>query len=103
MLGYESVFRREIAVPLATDYRKDDQRAHVVRCRLRRANGTAVLEPLVKQGSGMLTSMVGVDALAIIDTPPGVLPAGTVVRALVLREEDASLGPGGGALQPGVR
>lgn len=100
MLGHTGVFRREITVPLATDYRKDDQRAHVVRCRLRCANGTAVLEPLVKQGSGMLTSMVGIDALAIIDAPPGVLPAGTVVRALVLREDDASSGPGRAAIAP---
>ncbi len=92
MLGHADVFRRQIAVPLAADYRKDDQRAHVVRCRLRRANGTVVLEPLVKQGSGMLTSMVGVDALAIIDTPPGVLAAGTVLDALVLREDHGAAG-----------
>jgi molybdopterin molybdotransferase len=92
MLGHPDVFRREVAVPLATDYAKDDRRAHVVRCRLGRREGGAVLEPLAKQGSGMLTSMVGVDALALIDAPPGVLRAGTLVRALVLREGDAATG-----------
>lgn len=92
MLGYVDVSRREVTVPLAADYRKDDPRTHVVRCRLRRAGDTLVLEPLVKQGSGMLMSMVGVDALALIDTPPGTLPAGTVVRALVVREESTPTG-----------
>jgi molybdopterin molybdotransferase len=87
MLGHANVFRREVGVPLAVDYRKDDKRVHVVRCRLQRVGGRAMVEPLVKQGSGMLTSMVGVDALALVDAPPGMLAAGTMVRALLLHED----------------
>jgi molybdopterin molybdotransferase len=91
MLGHTGVFRRELGLPLAADYRKDDKRVHVVRCRLRCVEGRTMLEPLVKQGSGMLTSMVGVDALALIDAPPGILAAGMIVRVLLLRETSEAL------------
>jgi molybdopterin molybdotransferase len=84
MSGDAHPFRREVAVPLAVAYAKDDNRAHVVRCRIRRAGSGPVLEPLAKQGSAMLTSMIGVDAFAIIDGPARTVEAGTVVPALVV-------------------
>jgi molybdopterin molybdotransferase len=84
MGGHAHPFRREVAVPLAVAYAKDDNRAHVVRCRMRREAGGPVLEPLAKQGSAMLTSMIGVDAFAIIDGPARTVEAGTAVPALVV-------------------
>jgi molybdopterin molybdotransferase len=93
MLGHTRVFRAEATLPLAAAYDKDGTRTHVVRCRLRRGSEGVALEPLVKQGSGMLTSMVGVDALAIIDGDPQTVAAGSGVRALLLAVD---AGDGGG-------
>lgn len=87
MLGYRNVFRPEMTLPLAMAYEKDDARTHVVRCRIRRAGETQGLEPLSQQGSGMLTSMVGIDALALIDGPAQLVPAGSTVPALLLSPE----------------
>jgi molybdopterin molybdotransferase len=84
MLGHADVFRPELRVPLAADYRKSDKRTHIVRCRLQQADDGAAFLPLPKQGSGMLTSMVGIDAFAIVDGPPGTIAAGTPVRGLLL-------------------
>ncbi len=82
MGGDAHPFRREVTVPLAVAYAKDDKRAHVVRCRALRDGNHVALEPLAKQGSAMLTSMIGVDAFAIIDGPPRTVEAGTAVKAL---------------------
>jgi molybdopterin molybdotransferase len=85
--GHASPFRSTARLPLSVDYAKDDKRAHVVRCRIERREDVASLVPLVKQGSGMMTSMIGVDALAIIDAPPGTIAAGTPVSALLVGDE----------------
>ena len=82
--NYPSPFRPEIHAPLDAEYRKGDDRVHVVRCRTVGCGPGAVLVPLRKQGSGMLTSMVGVDALALIEGPARTVPTSEPVRALSL-------------------
>jgi molybdopterin molybdotransferase len=84
MQAHRSPFRPEVSAALTADYVKSDVRVHVVRCRAARVGASLALEPLTKQGSGMLTSMVGVDALALIDGPPRTLAAGERTRALAL-------------------
>lgn len=81
---YPSPFRPEIRASLDAEYRKGDDRVHVVRCRTVEGPDGTVLAPLRKQGSGMLTSMVGVDALALIEGPARLVPASEPVRALAL-------------------
>lgn len=82
--NYPSPFRSEIRAPLDAEYRKGDDRVHVLRCRLVKGGDGLVLAPLRKQGSGMLTSMVGVDALALIEGVARTVPASEPVRALAL-------------------
>ena len=82
--NFPSPFRPEFRAPLDADYEKNDERVHVVRCRTTRDGDRVVLVPLRKQGSGMLTSMVGVHALALIDGPARVVSAAERVRALAL-------------------
>jgi molybdopterin molybdotransferase len=82
--NFPSPFRPEFRAPLDADYEKNDDRVHVVRCRTARDGDRVVLAPLRKQGSGMLTSMVGVDALALIDGPARLVSAPEAVRALAL-------------------
>jgi len=84
MLGYRWPFRRELTAPLTAAYFKDDDRTHIVRCRTRRAGETLAVEPLGKQGSGMLSSMVGIHALAVIDGPARTVAANSRVRVLAL-------------------
>jgi molybdopterin molybdotransferase len=57
--------RRWSAV-LDRDYEKPAGRAHVVRCRLRARDDGWHAEPTGAQGSHILTSMLGADALAIV-------------------------------------
>ncbi len=70
---------------LACDYRKQAGRAHALRCRLSaRADGWHA-EPTGAQGSHILSSMLGADALAIIPTDATHVSAGDEVRVEPLR------------------
>ncbi len=55
---------------MASDYEKTRGRAHAVRCRLRATHDGWLAEPTGAQGSHILTSMLGAQALAIV--PSGV-------------------------------
>lgn len=70
MQGARDIERPRALVTLAGSYHKKPGRTHFVRARVRRVTrddgtGEQYLEatPLAKQGSGMLSSMVGIDAL----------------------------------------
>jgi molybdopterin molybdotransferase len=66
------------------DYRKPPGRAHAIRCRLElRDDGWHAL-PHERQGSHVLTSMLGADALAIIPADSGDVSAGTRVEIELL-------------------
>lgn len=76
--------RRQTVAILDTDYEKEPGRAHAVRCRLDlREDGWHAI-PAPRQGSHVLTSMLGAEALAIIPAASGSVPAGERVRVELL-------------------
>lgn len=75
--------RPRVRVRLAAEVRPDAQRLHFMRARLerRRDDGELLAHPLRQQGSGMLRSMVGVNAYLHIPSGTEPLPPGSVVVA----------------------
>jgi molybdopterin molybdotransferase len=71
---------RGLTAVIDTDYAKDPGRAHAVRCRLRAREDGWHAEPTGAQGSHILTSMLGADALAIVPAPSTGVRAGERVR-----------------------
>jgi len=69
---------------LVSDYEKTPGRAHAVRCRVRLRESGWEAEPTGPQGSHVLTSMVGAQALAIIPSASGSLRAGEPVQIELL-------------------
>ena len=82
--GASDLGRPRARVVLSAPYRKSPGRAHFIRATLRRGEKLEAI-PLSKQGSGMLTSMIGADALVIAPAESGEIAAGTELEALVLR------------------
>jgi molybdopterin molybdotransferase len=78
MLG-ATPFRDRAKAVLDEDYRKQPGRAHAVRCRLELRDDAWHARPTGDQGSHILTSMLGADALAMIPTSSAGVPAGTLV------------------------
>lgn len=76
--------RRTTAI-LDQDYPKQPGRAHLVRCRLELREDGWHARPTKEQGSHVLTSMLGADALAIIPTAAGGVAAGERVEIELLR------------------
>jgi molybdopterin molybdotransferase len=64
---------------LDEDYPKRPGRAHAVRCRLELRDDAWHARPTGEQGSHILTSMLGADALAMIPTASSGVRAGTLV------------------------
>jgi molybdopterin molybdotransferase len=71
----------EIEVRLAREVKKKRGRLHFLRVKLSTRDGEMWAEETGGQGSGLLRSMVPVDALALIPAEAAYLPAGTRVRA----------------------
>ncbi len=69
---------------LEIDVRRNPRREQAVRVRLRRQDGRTLATPNGGQGSHILSSLVGADALAMIPAGEGVLPAGTTVALRAL-------------------
>jgi len=85
MLGDPAPVSIPTPATLGAAYEKDDARRHYLRCRTERpGSGDVVLRPAPKQGSGMLTSMAGMDALGVVDGPAGRREAGSRVLRLPL-------------------
>jgi molybdopterin molybdotransferase len=85
MLGDRMPVRAPTPARLGDRYHKSDDRRHYLRCMTETTPGAEpVLHPHRKQGSGMLTSMVGMDALAIVDGPAGEYEPGSPVLRLPL-------------------
>jgi molybdopterin molybdotransferase len=85
MQGATELARGRAPVVIAGDYRKDPGRAHYLRATLRRRDGILEAVPLAKQGSGMLTSMTGIDALVVVGADTTEVVAGEILDALILR------------------
>ena len=83
MLGAEERPARATAI-LDEDYKKVPGRAHLVRCRLELADDGWHARPTKDQGSHVLTSMLGADALAIVPTESGPVSAGRRVEIELL-------------------
>jgi molybdopterin molybdotransferase len=76
--------RRRTTAWLDRAYEKSPGRAHAVRCRVElREDGWHAL-PAERQGSHILTSMLGADALAVIPTASGDVRAGERVEIELL-------------------
>jgi molybdopterin molybdotransferase len=76
--------RERTTARLAAPYAKRPGRMHAVRCRLRLEASGWVAEPTGAQGSHILTSMLGADALALIPAERGDLGAGERVEVELL-------------------
>ena len=87
MLGADPERPRTSAV-LDREYPKEPGRAHAVRCALElRDDGWHALPTRAEQASHVLTSMLGADALAMIPTASGTVPAGARVEVELLSED----------------
>lgn len=64
---------------LAVAVPRNPNREMAVRVRLEHRDGTTVAVPNGPQGSHVVTSLVGADALALVESGPGSVEAGTVV------------------------
>jgi len=85
MQGARVVQRPRADVTLAGPARKDPGRAYYLRAALRRTGDGLVADLFAKQGSGMLSSLVGIDALVELAAEMGDVPAGARCPALLLR------------------
>ncbi|HVV87862.1 MAG TPA: gephyrin-like molybdotransferase Glp, partial [Kofleriaceae bacterium] len=90
LLAMQGVARAATARPRAPvvlpgGYRKPPGRAHFLRARLRRDGERLVADLHPKQGSAMLTSLVGLDALVEIPAELGAIEPGGTAAALLLR------------------
>jgi molybdopterin molybdotransferase len=83
MLGASEVVQAATAV-LDEDYPKQPGRAHLVRCRLELRDDGWHARPTGAQGSHVLTSMLGADALAVIPTAAETVRAGERVAIEML-------------------
>jgi molybdopterin molybdotransferase len=84
MIGLEPRSRRALAV-IDEDYGKSPGRAHVLRCRLEaRDDGWHVRLTKRRQGSHVLTSMLGTEAFAYLEVERGDVHAGERVEIEIL-------------------
>ena len=82
--GAAATLRPRAPVVLPDGYRKPPGRAHYLRARLRRDGERLVAELHAKQGSGMMSSMIGFHALVEIDRDLGEIAPGGTAPALLL-------------------
>src|SRR5690606_35102790 len=85
MAGARTIERPRAEVVLDGPVAKQPGRAHFVRAALRRRGDELVATPHARQGSGMMSSLVGVDALVAVPAEAGDQPAGARHCALLLR------------------
>jgi molybdopterin molybdotransferase len=84
MLGASPTQADSATAVLDSDYPKQPGRAHVVRCRLELRDDGWHATPTKDQGSHVLTSMLGADALAMIPTTSGTVRSGERVKIELL-------------------
>jgi molybdopterin molybdotransferase len=79
--------RERASARMACDYEKPRGRTHAVRCRLSRHEDGWRAEPNGAQGSHVLSSMLGADALALVPAEATIVRAGELVEIVPLRSE----------------
>jgi molybdopterin molybdotransferase len=85
MLGAAAEAPRRAKAILDEPYAKAPGRAHLIRCSLELADDGWHARPTKEQGSHVLTSMLGADALAILPSETGDVAAGERVEIELLR------------------
>ncbi len=85
MQGAARTERPRAQVVLTVPYAKKAGRTHFVRAILTRDGAILEAKPHPRQGSGMLSSMIGIDALVEIPIEVGDVEAGTTLPAHLLR------------------
>jgi molybdopterin molybdotransferase len=83
MTGSDSAAAR-VAATIDEDYAKQPGRMHAVRCRLEARDDGWHVRPTKEQGSHVLTSMLGAQALALIESGRGDVRAGDRVEIELL-------------------
>lgn len=83
-LAGEARVRRAGSALLAREVRKPAGRAHALRCRLRLGECGLWAQPMPSQGSHVLSSMVGADALALIPSAAELVAEGEAVELELL-------------------
>lgn len=84
VLGGSRPERRRTTAVIDRGYEKTPGRAHAIRCRTELREDGWHVDPHDRQGSHVLTSMLGADALAIIPAASGNVPAGAHVHIELL-------------------
>lgn len=90
MVGDLRPYRLRHLVTLAVAHRHELGRVELARARVTMRDGRLSATPLELQGSGSLPSMVGVDALVVLDARRETFSAGEVLPAILLRDEVGS-------------
>jgi molybdopterin molybdotransferase len=85
MQGARAIQRPRAEVTLAGPARKNPGRAHYLRAALSRRGDALEAELHAKQGSSMMSSLIGIDALVELAAELGDVPAGARCPALLLR------------------
>jgi molybdopterin molybdotransferase len=84
MQGARVVARPEVTVQVAGGYRKDPGRAHYLRACVVRRGEQLIATPHPKQGSAMLSSLVGCNALVVIGAELTELAPGGAAPAILM-------------------
>jgi molybdopterin molybdotransferase len=84
VLGGGQPQRRRTTAVLDRDHEKTPGRAHAIRCRIELREDGWHVDPFERQGSHVLTSMLGAGALAIIPAASTHVPAGSRVEIELL-------------------
>jgi molybdopterin molybdotransferase len=84
MQGAAVTTRPEVPVQVAGGYRKDAGRAHYLRARVVRHGERLIATPHPKQGSAMLSSLVGCNALVVVAAPLTELAPDALAPAILM-------------------
>lgn len=93
MLGDPRPFRVRHTVDLARDHRHSPGRPELIRATVERTGDRLLAHPLRLQGSGSLPSMVGVDALVLLEAGRRDFRAGEPRDAVLLHDRQGSTTP----------
>jgi molybdopterin molybdotransferase len=90
MMGHAKLLRPEVTAAFEGDFRKSapDGKVHLVRVRARREGGRVVVSPSGPQGSGILTSMLRSNALALVPADATGLGTGDPVTVHLVEEPE---------------
>ncbi|MBK9089581.1 MAG: molybdopterin molybdotransferase MoeA [Holophagales bacterium] len=90
LMGHANLLRPEATAVFEGSFRKtvQDGKVHLVRVRARRENGRLVVAPSGPQGSGILSSMLRSNALALVPADALALKTGDEVRVHLVEEPE---------------